>query len=469
MASVQRSAKRQRWIAIGVAVCASAVLLPWAVVRSAPVPIVQPVATTAVTQAGLSQAPPSSKRRGLARVDLYPLPSPGTSARSREDDLELHLFPDVTIRAVFERFDTVGGSGTWVGHVDGVPMSAVALAYRDGLLTGSVNTVDHLYDIQPVRDADRGEALHVVTEADRSQWSFGQDVTAPPSDTEALPFPPASSLDGGDFVDLMVVYTAAGARRAGGDTGIANSIALGVSITNAAYANSGIRHRLRLVHQGLVPYSEASGNLSSAESLTDLAQGRDGLSGVATLRDTYGADLVMLLADYTGFDREGRGFISVRPSGGDPRLGFATGCPVGAYCLSLVFPHELGHVMGSAHDWFEATRSGFSFGYGHVDLRQRVMTLMSYPDRCLSQGLACGWINYFSNPDVEYIPGCSLTDYNCDLLRGWLYPRLVVGVDGGAPADCQPGVEPAAPCQADNRRLHDLTAPIVASYRQSRY
>lgn len=468
MASVQRSGKRQRWIAIGVAVCASAVLLPLPVVRSAPVPIVQPVATTAVTQAGLSQAPPSSKRRGLARVDLYPLPSPGTNARSREDDLELHLFPDVTIRAVFERFDTVGGSGTWVGHVDGVPMSAVALAYRDGLLTGSINTVDHLYDIQPVRDADRDEALHVVAEIDLAAMPTGHDIASPQDAVgppEVVEAPVAADND--VTIDLLAVYTPSAVALLGSQVATENFIALGVANTNAAYARSGITQRLNLVRAAPVPYAEAN---KSFQAIADLREGREGLSGVAAMRDATGADLVMLLADLTGFPFAGVAYQSTEPGQGRPDLGFSVVCAnSGAYCTSVAFPHELGHNMGAAHDWFEGARSAFAFAYGHIDPVQRVATLMSYLSSCQAQGFACQYIPYFSSPETEFIPFCSGTSFNCDLLRSWLYPRSFIGMSEAGGSSCRPGVASPVPCWADNRRLHNTTASTVASYRQRRF
>ena len=129
--------------------CAGVVLMPTSIVRTAAVPILEPVQSAGAGRLSVNLPSTGATRSRLVNVNLYPLPTPGTSARSREDDLELALFPDVTVRAVFERFETVGGSGTWVGHVEGVPMSSVTLAYRDGLLTGSINTHEGTFDIRP--------------------------------------------------------------------------------------------------------------------------------------------------------------------------------------------------------------------------------------------------------------------------------------------------------------------------------
>ena len=68
------------------------------------------------------------------------LPDPrarGLFARS-PGRLPLQLFPNLSIVAVFERFDANRDGVTWVGHVEDVPFSAVTLVYGRQLLTGSV-------------------------------------------------------------------------------------------------------------------------------------------------------------------------------------------------------------------------------------------------------------------------------------------------------------------------------------------
>ena len=103
-------------------------------------------------------------------------------------------------------------------------------------------------------------------------------------------------------MDVLVVYTAAARQQAGGrDSAVRSRIALGVAETNIAYANSGVRHRLRLVGTELVGYRE-TGDL--ALDLQALTSANDGLMDmVHARRDAVGADLVKLFnaASQSGF------------------------------------------------------------------------------------------------------------------------------------------------------------------------
>lgn len=468
---MKRSLKMSRWFVCAVAVCAGAVAFEDAGVRTAPVPLLEPVSLPGSRGQAGTETPEGAIRSRAVHVNLYPLPTPATAARAFEEDIELALFPDVTVRAVFDRFDTIGGSGTWRGHVSGVPMSSVELAYRDGLLIGSINTVSSAYEIRPAsQDEQAGDGsrpLHLVAEVEAGSQLHGRDLLEAPPQPLTERQPPAAPTDAGDTVDVLAVYTPAALRQAGGDVAMDNLIALGIASTNAAYQRSGIAHQVRLVHKAAVPYSEAN---KSFQALSDLRVGAEGLASVPALRDQYGADLVILFANTTGFPFSGVAYISAEPTRGRADLGFSVVCAASAGCASVVVPHEVGHNMGAAHDWFEAGgfRSGFPYGYGHIDVANRWRTIMAYPDLCVSLGFNCTTLNYFSNPQVDYVPFCSDTVFNCDLLRSWLYPRAAIGVPEPAATSCRAGVIPASPCQADNRRLHNAAAPIVASYRPRR-
>lgn len=453
------------------ALCGCGLAFPGPGVRSAPVPILESVYDPGSTGLAMATAPPGAKRTRAVRVNLHPLPTPTTTARAFEEDLELALFPEVTLRAVFEGFDTIGGSATWRGRVAGVPMSSVELAYRDGLLVGSINAVTSAYEIRPAsQDEQAGDGdrpLHLVAEVEAGSQLHGRDLVEAPPVPVAVSQPPAAPADVGDTVDVLAVYTPAALRQIGGDVAMDNLIALGISSTNAAYQRSGIAHQLRLVHKAAVPYSEAN---KSFQALSDLRVGAEGLSSVPALRDQYGADLVILFANTTGFPFSGVAYVSAEPGRGRADLGFSVVCAASAGCASIVVPHEIGHNMGAAHDWYEpsAFRSGFPYGYGHIDTLNRWRTIMAYPDLCVSLGFNCATLNYFSNPQMDYVPFCSDTAFDCDLLRKWLYPRAAIGVPEPAATTCRAGVIPASPCQADNRRLHNAAASTVASYRPRR-
>lgn len=472
MKALDRSVKTPRWLALVVAMCAGVVLMPTSIVRTAAVPILEPVQSAGAGRLSVASPSTGATRSRLVNVNLYPLPTPGTSARSREDDLELALFPDVTVRAVFERFDTVGGSGTWVGHVEGWSMGSVSLAYRDGFLNGHVSMPDAIYEIRPVFDGSEPQAgskpLHVVSEVAPTSLSGTPDMeTAPLGDRSLSSSQPAPSADSGDVIDLMVVYTPGAVTYAGGNAGIANLIALGVADTNAAYANSGVGQRVRLVHSEFAPYT---GPVSSTIDLTNLRTGAGALTNVPRLREQHGADLVMLVYSHPS-DVCGRAYLSTDGRGGDAAFGFSV---VNAFCIpNYTFAHELGHNMGALHDWFvegsdDRMAWPMTFARGHVNPAQRWRTVMAYDNLCQVQGFTCPTINYFSNPDVEWVRFCSGTNFDCDLLRRWFYPRAYVGAPLGGNTSCRAGTVAAVPCETDNRRTLNTTARIVANYRQSR-
>ena len=275
------------------------------------------------------------------------------------------------------------------------------------------------------------------------------------------------NADSGDVVDLMVVYTPAAMAQAGGATAIDNFIALGISSTNAAYARSGINHQLRLVHRELVPYVEAN---KSFQALNDLRFGLEGLSPVRALRDTRGADLVTLVADTTGFPFAGVGNLGLDFGRGRPDTGFSVVCASSASCASFVLPHELGHNMGAAHDWYKSGGFGASSRSATATSMSRIAGAQSWPTTTSAATRAsCARRSSISRTRTSrYIPFCSGTTFNCDLLRSWFYPRAPIGVPDGSRTDCRVGVVPSEPCQADNRRLHNTTARVVANYRQSR-
>ncbi len=475
---IHRDRSAGRLLAIGAGLLVAVIVLtPWPV-RTATVPIIEPVLETALvrpaTPAGATRAPAAptgTKRTRIVRVNSYSLPTPGTSARAVEDDLELALFPGVTLRATFDRFETVGRSGTWIGHVEGSPLSSVALAYRDGLMTGNINTLEASYQIQPAADVQARDGdprpLHVVSEIDLSALPSGPDT--PPAENPAIPAnspPQTRGLDSGDVIDVMVLYTPAAMARAGGTAGVQNSIALQVAETNGVYANSKMNLRIRLVYQGLINYAETP---NFGRSLADLRDGLNGLSGVTALRDAVGADLVALLVELLpNASACGIGHFAAFPGMGE-RYGVAV---LGdAICRSAyVMAHEFGHNMGARHDWYvDSSLAPWSFGHGHVDLAGGWRTVMSYGDLCNDSGINCPLIPFFSTPDLEYIPLCGGgRPYDCNLLRYWFFPGRPIGIREGQGVNCQLGIRPETPCSADNRRVINDTAFTVANFRQSR-
>ncbi len=87
------------------------------------------------------------------------------------------------------------------------------------------------------------------------------------------------------------------------------------------------------------------------DDLQNVTNGVGALSGVASMRDTYRADLVTLMTATPGSPFCGVAWLMTSVSAGFQSLGFNVveqTCAVG----NLTFAHELGHNMGLRHDWY---------------------------------------------------------------------------------------------------------------------
>lgn len=400
------------------------------------------------------QTPPGVVRSRLVaiRADQLPAPSPPTAGQRGGSTLILNLFDDVTVEAVFDRFDPNPRGTTWVGHVRGIAGSTVTLVYRDGLVTGSIVTPEAAYTLRPVGNAaPRGAGsgfLHRVSQVDQSAGR----PEAPPIRVE-LPAAPASARmgvpaeqDTADFIDVLVLYTPAAAADVGGDAGMDGLIALAISESNTSYANSGITQQLRLAHTERIEHVETD----LETDLQDAQAGHGAFGGVAALRDAYLADLVLLVEStavkaYCGIAFQ---MTTLTPAFAD--YAFSA---VEVDCISpgYSFQHELGHNMGANHDWYTEgpTTPSYAHGYVHTDAGgPSWITIMSYFDLCTARGVSCGRLLYWSNPDVT--------------MNG-----VPMGVPAGTNTTCLAGDPYNTQCDADDHRRLNETALVVANFRSS--
>ncbi|MCP5052544.1 MAG: hypothetical protein GY940_35575 [bacterium] len=371
----------------------------------------------------------------FVKIDFSILPS-AAEVRDRHSRsanfLDLNLFGGVFFTAVPDRLETAGrGHITWTGHLEGIKHSQVLLVYKDGIMSGNISFPGAFYQVRFA-----GNGLHSIVQLERSKFERCAGPETPGTDAVTVtgtdPFlsPPlevGTQADSGSSIDVLVVYTETARLAVGGTTAMENLIALAVQETNNGYADSGVTQRLNLVHTAEVSYSEASFNYSTA--LDRLQRTGDGhMDDVHTLRNTYGADEVVLLVNAGGFC--GIGYVMQSVSASFDAWAFSIvrwSCATGNY----TFGHELGHTMGCAHDRANAgTVGAYSYSYGYQAPDETFRTIMAYD--CPG---GCTRLNNWSNPEKQY---------------------------GGQAM----GVDSADPAAADNRKTLNNTANTVANFRQ---
>ena len=201
--------------------------------------------------------------------------------------------------------------------------------------------------------------------------------------------PPSPSANGSEVMDVLVVYTPQ-ARIAAGNIDLL--IRLFVEDANRRYANSEIRHRIRLVHSHETEYEQ--------EHTMDIDIDRiripeDGyMDEVHALRNEYGADLVALLVGHSTATECGIGNLYVGASDASEYAFSVTG----QNCRSGTFAHELGHNQGARHDPVASTNDAFPYGHGTCNSEQKWRSAMGYR----SSGDCDERVPYFSNPNVSY-------------------------------------------------------------------
>lgn len=365
---------------------------------------------------------------------------------------------------------------TWVGKIEGDPLSLAVITYRNGHLAATLTFNGQSWGIKPI-----GDNLQLLYKEDE-EWGRKRHQEL----MEKLVYPeierdsnPTKKDDDGTSIDLMVVYTSSAASAS---ADIEAEIQNDVDYTNEALANSCVSFRYRLVHTEVNNYANDVYGISSVQALVELADPTDGvMDSIHTSRATSGADLVQIWTQNIA-DACGIGYAPPDPNSMNGMWGFSL---KNRNCSASTTAHELGHNLTLSHDRYQEEVSmgdylaPYGDGYGFVDPNLKVTTIMSYTTECRELGVSCSRIPYFSNPRIVYQgvplgkPGLINEAHKLNMARvtGANYVESVTLYSVDVTSGCQAVVdskEKQAPCFLATAAFGSPWHPHVQILRQFR-
>lgn len=312
-------------------------------------------------------------------------------ARGEEARLRLGDVIDTTL--VLDRLvEHSNGDFSWIGHIkaQGSDFRVAVTQGTQGAI-GEIRTPAGRYlisaDNRVTSSMEAGLSAHRSCAGERP---------APPGD-RPLVDEPSNGFAAENVIDVMVLHTPGLSAAAG--VSAESAINHLVALANQAYVDSGASLRLRVAHIQSVDYSERGSNDTALDALTD-ASGP--FADVPTLRAAKGADLVTLIRPLDAGTHDSCGVAWLNGAVGAPMNAEAAysvvsyGTNNGQICDSYTLAHELGHNMGSTHDFANAGSQGafpYSYGYG---LQGVFGTIMSYIDPIVGR---------FSSPGIDCVAG----------------------------------------------------------------
>lgn len=267
----------------------------------------------------------------------------------------------------------------------------VIINSKDGKASGHIEIGDKIFDFYSFN-----KNKSILLEYDTQQ--VNQVYDAPPL-VEVTPVtPPSGGGSGGTKIRILILYTPAAESYLVDPEGHAMTAN---SMLNSAIQYSIPGDSITCQLAGCLEYNFTERWDSIQEDIDSFAVD----AGVASLRNSYNADLVVLLTDgwygnYEYPDTSKHIWAGVAADIG-PNEPYAFAIVEARYSISnKTYPHEVGHLFGCRHEYSKDPEGPYEHGYIFTVNNETLRTIMAIGDQQPR-------VNYFSNPDLTY-PGSNV-------------------------------------------------------------
>ncbi len=329
----------------------------------------------------------------------------------RQQTVSLNAASDKRYEAIFRDVNIRSSQDfTWIGELPDKRLGSVLLAINKENVTGTFHTLEVVYFVEPL-----GDGLHAIIQVDpeklpgcivEEEKNLDIKKDGPQKSLNSL----ESSTTPADLpkllanpqIDILVAYTTAVAN-ASNENAVINGA---IDATTLTFTNSSVPAIVNKVHQVQVSYNEGPGSFSTHLSQLRDNDGNDALDVVHSLRDQYGADIVVLLVDENDGNVGGIAYLNANGS-----TAFAVvewDLAIGNYS----FAHEIGHNVGCDHNPEDRSNPFYPYGHGYIYTPANWRTVMAVGGPTIR-------IPYWSNPDKTYGGVLMGTTQTHDNVRVW--------------------------------------------------